>query len=101
LRKNDPFRIKGAPIKILNFGAGIINTLYGYVPAQAGNAAFFIFATNWEGASFIDRLLPRERYLMGYPTGVGRFETAGTGRISATKSISAKWTAGRPINSNK
>jgi ketopantoate reductase len=37
----------------------------------SGNAIFFIFAANWEGADFIDRLLPRERYLMGYPDGGG------------------------------
>jgi 2-dehydropantoate 2-reductase len=35
------------------------------------DAVFFIFAANWEGADFIDRLLPRERYLMGYPDGGG------------------------------
>jgi len=38
---------------------------------QSGNAVFLIFASNWEGAEFIDRLLPRERYLMGYPDGGG------------------------------
>ncbi|MBV6449438.1 MAG: hypothetical protein MHPDNHAH_00148 [Anaerolineales bacterium] len=37
----------------------------------SGNALFFIFAANWEGAGFIDRLLPRDRYLMGYPDGGG------------------------------
>ncbi|MBV6397018.1 MAG: hypothetical protein HFACDABA_02622 [Anaerolineales bacterium] len=37
----------------------------------SGNAIFFIFAANWEGADFIDRLLPRERYVMGYPDGGG------------------------------
>ena len=36
-----------------------------------GNAIFFIFSANWEGADFIDRLLPRERYLMGYHDGGG------------------------------
>lgn len=38
---------------------------------QSGNAVFLIFAANWEGSDFIDRLLPRERYLMGYPDGGG------------------------------
>ncbi len=37
----------------------------------SGDALFFIFAANWEGAGFMDRLLPRERYLMGYPDGGG------------------------------
>lgn len=37
----------------------------------SGDAVFFIFAANWEGADFIDHLLPRERYLMGYPDGGG------------------------------
>ncbi|WKZ47117.1 MAG: 2-dehydropantoate 2-reductase N-terminal domain-containing protein [Anaerolineales bacterium] len=45
----------------------VVKTL---VPVS-GNALFFIFAANWEGADFIDRLLPRERYLMGYPDGGG------------------------------
>lgn len=34
-------------------------------------ALFLVFAANWEGTGFIDRLLPRERYLMGYPDGGG------------------------------
>ena len=38
---------------------------------QSGNAVFLIFAANWEGTEFIDRLVPRERYLMGYPDGGG------------------------------
>lgn len=37
----------------------------------SGNALFFIMAANWQGADFIDRLLPRERYVMGYPDGGG------------------------------
>lgn len=37
----------------------------------SGNAVFLIFGLNWEGIEFIDRLLPRERYLMGYPDGGG------------------------------
>lgn len=38
---------------------------------HAGQAIFLIFAANWEGTAFIDRCLPRERYLMGYPDGGG------------------------------
>lgn len=30
-----------------------------------------MFASNWEGTGFIDQLLPRDRYLMGYPDGGG------------------------------
>ena len=32
----------------------------------SGNAIFLILSGNWDGTEFIDRLLPRERYLMGY-----------------------------------
>jgi 2-dehydropantoate 2-reductase len=32
----------------------------------SGQAVFLIFSGNWEGTGFIDRLVPRERYLMGY-----------------------------------
>lgn len=32
----------------------------------SGNAIFLILSGNWDGTDFIDRLLPRERYLMGY-----------------------------------
>lgn len=38
---------------------------------DSGDAIFLIFSANWEGSDFIDRLLPRERYLMGYPDGGG------------------------------
>lgn len=37
----------------------------------SGNACFLILSSNWEGVDFIDRLLPRERYLMGYADGGG------------------------------
>jgi ketopantoate reductase len=37
----------------------------------SGNAVFLILSGNWDGADFIDRLLPRERYLMGYADGGG------------------------------
>jgi ketopantoate reductase len=36
-----------------------------------GQATFLIFSSNWEGVDFIDRLLPRERYLLGYADGGG------------------------------
>lgn len=36
-----------------------------------GDCIFFIFGANWEGSDFIDRLLSREHYLMGYPDGGG------------------------------
>lgn len=35
------------------------------------DAVFLVFAANWQGAALIDRLLPRERYLMGYADGGG------------------------------
>jgi ketopantoate reductase len=37
----------------------------------SGQAVFLIFSGNWEGTAFIDRLLPRERYLLGYADGGG------------------------------
>jgi len=37
----------------------------------SGKARFLIFSGNWEGTAFIDRLLPRERYLLGYADGGG------------------------------
>jgi 2-dehydropantoate 2-reductase len=37
----------------------------------SGPATFLIFSGNWEGTEAIDRLLPRERYLMGYADGGG------------------------------
>ena len=37
----------------------------------SGNATFLILSGNWEGTECIDRLLPRERYLMGYADGGG------------------------------
>jgi ketopantoate reductase len=37
----------------------------------SGQATFLIFSGNWDGTEFIDRLLPRDRYLMGYPDGGG------------------------------
>lgn len=36
-----------------------------------GNAVFLILSGNWNGTECIDRLLPRERYLMGYADGGG------------------------------
>jgi 2-dehydropantoate 2-reductase len=46
---------------------GALQTL---VPVSA-QAGFLIFSGNWEGTAFIDRLLPRERYLLGYADGGG------------------------------
>lgn len=37
----------------------------------SGQAVFLVFSGNWEGTAFIDRLLPRERYLLGYADGGG------------------------------
>jgi ketopantoate reductase len=34
-------------------------------------AVFLVFSGNWEGIAFIDKLLPRERYLLGYADGGG------------------------------
>ena len=37
----------------------------------AGGALFLIFSGNWEGTEFIDHLLPRDRYVLGYADGGG------------------------------
>jgi ketopantoate reductase len=37
----------------------------------AGNAAFLIVSGNWDGLAAYDSILPRERYLLGYPDGGG------------------------------
>jgi 2-dehydropantoate 2-reductase len=44
--------------------------LQALAPAS-GQAVFLLFTGNWEGTAFIDRLLPRGRYLLGYPDGGG------------------------------
>jgi 2-dehydropantoate 2-reductase len=36
-----------------------------------GNSTFLIFSGNWDGPDAIDAILPRERYLWGYPDGGG------------------------------
>src|SRR3972149_2133699 len=46
------------------------NALKMLVPVS-GQAVFLVFSGNWEGTGFIDRLLPRERYLLGYADGGG------------------------------
>jgi 2-dehydropantoate 2-reductase len=46
------------------------SALQALVPIS-GEAGFLIFSGNWEGTTFIDRLLPRERYLLGYADGGG------------------------------
>jgi 2-dehydropantoate 2-reductase len=35
------------------------------------DATFLILSSNWEGAAAFDAVLPRERYLLGYPDGGG------------------------------
>ena len=37
----------------------------------SGDAIFLIFGTNWHGVASIEKRLPRERYLMGFPLGGG------------------------------
>jgi ketopantoate reductase len=43
----------------------------------SGQAVFLIFSGNWEGTETIDRLLPRERYLLGYADGGGTVRADG------------------------
>jgi 2-dehydropantoate 2-reductase len=37
----------------------------------SGDALFLYFGSNWNGPELIDKYLPRERYLMGFPYGGG------------------------------
>ena len=37
----------------------------------SGQATFLILSSNWEGVENIDRILPRQRYQLGYPDGGG------------------------------
>ena len=46
------------------------DALKALVPVS-GNATFLILSGNWDGTEFIDQLLPRERYLLGYADGGG------------------------------
>jgi 2-dehydropantoate 2-reductase len=50
--------------------------LQALVPVSA-EAIFLIFTGNWEGTDTIDRLLPRERYLLGYADGGGTVRADG------------------------
>jgi 2-dehydropantoate 2-reductase len=38
---------------------------------DSGNATFLIFSSNWDGTAAYDAILPRERYLRGYPDAGG------------------------------
>ena len=46
------------------------DALKALVPVS-GNATFLILSGNWDGTEFIDQLLPRDRYLLGYADGGG------------------------------
>lgn len=46
------------------------DVLWTLVPVS-GHATFLIFSGIWEGVEFIDHLLPRSRYVLGYPDGGG------------------------------
>jgi ketopantoate reductase len=37
----------------------------------SGNATFLIFSANWDGTAAYDALMPRDRYLLGYPDAGG------------------------------
>lgn len=37
----------------------------------SGSATFLLFSSNWDGLAAYDAILPRERYLLGYPDGGG------------------------------
>ncbi len=48
--------------------SGALSALH---PCVGRDTIFLTFTSNWEGPAEIDALLPRERYLMGYPDGGG------------------------------
>jgi len=48
--------------------AGALNDT---IPCVEKNTDFLVFTSNWDGVAAIDALLPRERYLLGYPDGGG------------------------------
>ncbi|HVN53325.1 MAG TPA: 2-dehydropantoate 2-reductase N-terminal domain-containing protein [Anaerolineaceae bacterium] len=49
----------------------LAEALRALIPCVGEQATFLTFTSNWTGAAEIDALLPRERYLMGYPDGGG------------------------------
>jgi 2-dehydropantoate 2-reductase len=49
----------------------LCGALSALLPCVGDNATFLTLTSNWEGPAEIDALLPRERYLMGYPDGGG------------------------------
>ena len=51
-------------------GYQVVSALGSLAPLS-GDATFLIFSGNWEGAGAYDAILPRERYLLGYPDGGG------------------------------
>jgi 2-dehydropantoate 2-reductase len=52
------------------------NALKELVPVS-GQAVFLTLSGNWDGTEFIDHLLPRERYLMGYADAGGTIRSDG------------------------
>jgi 2-dehydropantoate 2-reductase len=52
------------------------DALKALVPVS-GNAIFLTLSGNWDGTDFIDQLLPRERYLMGYGDAGGTVRSDG------------------------
>jgi len=52
------------------------DVLKALVPVS-GNAIFLTLSGNWDGTDFIDQLLPRERYLMGYADAGGTIRNDG------------------------
>jgi ketopantoate reductase len=71
---------------------GALETL---VPVS-GQAIFLIFSGNWEGTAFVDRWLPRERYLLGYADGGGTIRDDGVYWTNLGSEVHLGEVAGQP-----
>jgi ketopantoate reductase len=48
-----------------------VETVLRALTPVSGNATFLIFSGNWDGVVAYDAIVPRQRYLLGYPDGGG------------------------------
>ena len=63
---SDPYEIIIVPV---NFDQ--VDAVLDQLVPLSGDAIFLIFGANWYGLEGIEKRLPRERYLMGFPRGGG------------------------------
>jgi 2-dehydropantoate 2-reductase len=62
----------------------------------SGKAIFLLLSGNWEGTECIDRLLPRERYLMGYADAGGTIRSDGVYWVNLGAEIHLGEVDGKP-----